>query len=294
MDKEPTICVVIPCFNEESTIGKVIDDFRKELPQAEMIVFDNNSTDRTASIAKSKNATVVRVNRKGKGSVVQAIFAHVQSDIIVLVDGDDTYPVKSVHPMVDCIQKGEADMVVGTRLETPGGNGMRWLHRFGNHLLTGFLNFCFRTKFKDILSGYRVFSKNFVRHIPLITTGFQIETELTLQAIEQRMTIKEIPIGYKERPRGSHSKLHTFYDGYRILLTIAVLLRDHHPLRIFSAVALLMAFLSIGCYLKIANTFGTILAVALLLLSFFMFGIGMVLSSVNTRFRELHILLKRK
>lgn len=288
------IVVAIPCLNEESTIGKVIDDFGRALPGARIVVFDNNSVDNTAAVAEGKNVAVVRVKKPGKGSVVQEIFEKVSEDIVILVDGDDTYPASQAKELIQPLLEFRADMVVGVRLDRHQNNGMRRLNKIGNYLLTTLLNFCFGTQFRDILSGYRAFNRNFIDHIPLLTRGFETETEMTIQALEHGMIIREIPISYKERPDGSRSKLRAFKDGYRILITIAMLLRDHRPLASFSYLALGLLLAGSAVYLLIPPTFGTVLALVFLLLSLLMGTVGLVLNAVNTRFRELHTLLRKR
>ena len=238
------IAIAVPCFNEAPTVGKVVEDFRRELPDAEIVVFDNASTDATGDEAVAAGARVVLEKRPGKGYVMQSIFETVDADVLVVVDGDDTYFAEDVHALLEPVVKDRADMVVGNRLKDASGRALNDLRRFGNHLIIGIMNFVFRTSFKDILSGYRVMNRNFLRSVPLITGGF--ETELTLQALGKGMVIEEIPIRYRERPSGSYSKLSPFGDGYRILITIAMLLRNHRPLYFFSVLAAVLGMIAIG------------------------------------------------
>lgn len=237
------VAVAIPCFNEAPTIAKVISDFRARLPEAEIIVFDNDSTDGSAERARGAGARVVREKRRGKGHVMQAILETVDADACVIVDGDDTYYAEDVEALLAPVLEDRADLVVGDRLGQADSKALSDLHRFGNRVILAMINLVFRTSFRDVLSGYRAVNRNFMRTVPLITGGFETETELTLQALEKGMVIREAPIRYRARPEGSHSKLSPFADGYRILITMAVLLRNHRPLYFFSliAVALLTA-----------------------------------------------------
>jgi len=218
--------VFLPCYNEEQTLAKVIDDFRKYLPEAEIVVYDNNSTDRSTAIAREKNATLYTEKRKGKGNVVKSAFNNLEADIFIMSDADDTYPAEEIKKLIQPVLDGEADMVVGTRLEQAGDKELRRLHQFGNRFIMFILNFVFRAKFKDILSGYRIMTKDFVKNIPLLSEGFEIETELTIQALERGYRVKEIPVAYRERPEGSESKIETFKDGFKIVFTIMSILRD--------------------------------------------------------------------
>ena len=240
------ITVAIPCFNEAPTIAKVVSDFRAQLPEAEVVVFDNASTDESAARAQAAGARVVREKRRGKGFVMQAIAEGVDADACVIVDGDDTYFAEDVHELLRAVREDRADMVVGDRLQGASRSALTDLHRFGNRAILGMINLVFQTRFRDVLSGYRVLNRNFLRSVPLITGGFETETELTLQALEKGMVILEMPVRYRARPAGSVSKLSPFADGYRILITMAVLLRNHRPLYFFSLIALLLLGLDVG------------------------------------------------
>lgn len=232
------LTVAIPCFNEAPTIAKVVADFRAHLPSAEVVVFDNASTDGSAELAAAAGARVVREKRRGKGFVMQAILDHVEGDACVIVDGDNTYFAEDVETLLKPVVEDRADMVVGDRLRDASSDALNDLHRFGNRTILAIINLVFRTRFKDVLSGYRVLNRKFIRSVPLITGGFETETELTLQALEKGMVILEVPVRYRARPTGSFSKLSPFADGYRILITMAVLLRNHRPLYFFSLIAL--------------------------------------------------------
>ena len=240
----PNITVAIPCYNEAPTIAKVVRDFRAQLPDADILVVDNSSTDGSGEAARAAGARVVREKRRGKGFVMQTILESVDADVVVIVDGDDTYYAEDVPALLDPVVHGEADMVVGDRLRDADRTALNDLHRFGNRAILRLINLAFRTSFRDVLSGYRVLNRALVQRVPLIKGGFETETELTLQALENELVIREVPIRYRARPEGSVSKLSAFADGYRILLTIAVLLRNHRPLYFFglpAALALLGA-----------------------------------------------------
>jgi glycosyltransferase involved in cell wall biosynthesis len=293
--------VGIPCFNEEATIGKVVRDFRAALPDQEVVVYDNNSRDKTADEARQAGARVVRVNRQGKGFVIQAMFEQSQADVLMVVDGDDTYEASDVKALIEPILSGEADMTIGTRLHV-GAKEFRAMHHFGNSMLTWILNTLYRRDHKDILSGYRGFSRRFVDAVPLISGGFEIESELLIQALEHDFAVKEMPIHYRNRPPGSESKLNSFRDGYRILLTIISLLRDHRPFLTFSTAALVIFVLgatawTLGFLRAAGNPSLSVFrsgGVVLIMFSFGLLLIGLVLNTVNTRMREMMSLLRRK
>jgi glycosyltransferase involved in cell wall biosynthesis len=293
--------VAIPCYNEDVTIEKVVSEFRAVLPEAEIVVYDNNSEDRTAILAEKAGAKVIRINRQGKGYVVQAIFESSKADIVVMVDGDDTYEAGDVHLLIEPIIAQDADMTIGTRLHS-NPSEFRGIHHLGNRILTSLLNVLFNSKFEDILSGYRAFSRKFIDDIPIISCGFEIESELMIQALEHGMTVKEIPIGFRRRPPGSTSKLSSLRDGYRILLTMIILLRDHKPMLSFSFAGLTV--LLVGVLLWLLGYFHVLtgetarlyrgLGVVLMEVAFGLFLVGLVLNTINTRMRELMSLFRRK
>jgi glycosyltransferase involved in cell wall biosynthesis len=295
------ITVAIPCYNEAPTIAKVVSDFRKELPEAEIVVFDNASTDDSAAHALAAGARVVKEKRRGKGHVMQAILEQVDADCCVIVDGDDTYFAADVHELIRPIAEDRADMVVGDRLHAASREALNDLHRFGNRTILGIINLTFRTSFKDVLSGYRALNRNFMRSVPLITGGFETETELTLQGLERGMVILELPMRYRARPAGSYSKLSPFADGYRILITMAVLLRNHRPLYFFSLIALLLLLFDAGYALAWGAgllpdqgplVHGLLLAaVGSLAAGLVVFGV--ILNAVNAGLRELIALSRR-
>jgi len=295
------ITVAIPCHNEVTTVAKVVQDFRAQLPDADVLVCDNCSTDGTAEAARAAGARVIREKRKGKGFALQAILEHVDSEVCVLVDGDDTYFAEDVHALLEPVLQDRADMVVGERLKAASSEALSQLHRFGNQAILRIINLAFRTSFQDVLSGYRVWNRNFMRSVPLITGGFETETELTLQALEKGMSILELPVRYRARPAGSFSKLSPFADGYRILITMAVLLRNHRPLYFFSLIAL--ALLGLDAAYFGAWAAGVLPAwrplvhglvmVSTLVVAGALMVLGLVLNAVNAGFREIVSLNRR-
>ncbi len=231
----PRIAVLIPCFNEETAVASVIADFQKSLPSAEIFVYDNNSSDRTAALAREAGANVRSERRQGKGHVVRRMFADIDADIYVLVDGDATYDAASAPRMVETLLVDHLDMVVGFRVDQAEA-AYRAGHRTGNRMLTGFLSSVFGQGFQDILSGYRVLSRRFVKSFPVLSDGFEIETELSVHALELALPVAEIETPYRARPEGSFSKLNTWSDGFRILGTIIKLYRSEKPLRFFGLI----------------------------------------------------------
>jgi len=244
------IAVLVPCYNEEAAVATVVSGFRKALPSAQIYVYDNNSTDRTAEIAREAGAEVRSERRQGKGHVVRRMFADVDADVYVLVDGDATYDAPSAPRMIDKLVTEHLDMVVGLRVEGEQA-AYRPGHRTGNWMLTSFMSSVFGQAFKDILSGYRVFSRRFVKSFPVLSDGFEIETELTVHALQLAMPVAEIDIPYYARPEGSFSKLNTWGDGFRILRSIIRLYRSEKPLRFFCAIGAFLALVSIGLAIPI-------------------------------------------
>ncbi|MGK7875790.1 MAG: glycosyltransferase [Xenococcaceae cyanobacterium] len=302
-NKSITIAVAIPCYNEEITIAKVVRDFQAALPKSSIHVFDNNSTDGSAKLAKAAGATVHHVRKRGKGWVMQAIFNKLKADALIVVDGDDTYYAKEASRLLEPILRGEADMVVGNRRQKITSKSMRKLHQMGNYLIVKAINLMFDSAYQDILSGYRAFSRNFVESVPILTPGFETETELTLRALVEEMDVVEVPISYQSRPAGSYSKLQSFQDGYRIMLTSAILLRDLYPLRLFGmtsficlSIVLMAGTLRFLIFIGIPTLSTSLLTGLILLfapLSLLTFGIGIILNAINTRFREMNQLLRR-
>src|ERR1700710_1218339 len=251
---QPRIAVLVPCFNEEAAVATVVADFRKSLPSAEIYVYDNNSSDRTRAIAVEAGAEVRSERRKGKGHVVRRMFADIDADIYVLVDGDATYDAASAPRMIEALMSDHLDMVVGFRVDQSEA-AYRPGHRAGNWLLTSFLSSVFGHAFGDILSGYRVFSRRFVKSFPVLSDGFEIETELSVHALELALPVAEIETPYCARPEGSFSKLNTWRDGFRILGTIIKLYRSEKPLRFFGLIGGLLALLSVDLSIPLIITY---------------------------------------
>lgn len=239
------IVVLIPCYNEELTIEKVVTDFKRELPDADIYVYDNNSKDKTSQIAKEAGAVVVPEYRQGKGNVVRSMFRDIDADIYVMVDGDDTYPADEVHKLVEAVQDGN-DMVIGDRLSsTYFTENKRPFHNTGNSVVRYMINLIFKSDIKDVMTGYRAFSKRFVKTVAIMSPGFQIETELTATSLQYRYNVKSIPIAYRDRPEGSSSKLNTFNDGFKVIMTLFDLAKDYRPLLFFGALALVFFVLGL-------------------------------------------------
>src|SRR5947209_2058784 len=293
------IAVLLPCHNEEAAVAEVVGAFRAALPGAAIYVYDNNSTDRTIDIAQAAGAVVRQERHQGKGYVVRRMFADVDADIYVLADGDATYDAPSAPAMIARLIEEKLDMVVGARVhreETAYRRG----HQTGNRLLTGFVANIFGQSFSDMLSGYRVFSRRFVKSFPVLSGGFEIETELTIHALELELPVAEIDTPYYARPEGSASKLNTWSDGFRILRSIFQIYRSERPLAFFSMIAAALAFLSIGLAIPIVITFiqegivprfpTAILATGLMLGALLAFASGIVLDTVTRGRREVKLL----
>ena len=299
-----SVAVIIPCYNEELTIGNVIRDVKNNMPQAAIYVFDNNSTDRTAEIAGTSGATVIKEKRQGKGFVVQSMFNKVDADIYVMVDGDDTYDISRVQDMIALVLEDRADMVVGNRLKTYTNKAFRPLHTFGNRLVRFLINKLFGAGLKDIMSGFRVMSRSFVKNINLTASGFEVETEMSIKALKYGYVVKEMDINYRERPAGSHSKLNTVTDGILVLKTIFMIFKDYKPLLFFSVssvILLLISLLSgsivIGEFLEtryITHVPLAIFASGSLILSIIVFVTGIILDSANRRFDEIYNFIRNK
>ena len=293
------IAVLVPCFNEEAAVAKVIADFRKALPAAEIFVYDNNSVDRTVARAREAGAEVRSERRQGKGHVVRRMFADVDADIYVLVDGDATYDAASAPRMIDALLSNHLDMVVGLRVDQVQA-AYRPGHRTGNWMLTSFLSVIFGEAFKDILSGYRVFSRRFVKSFPVLSDGFEIETELSVHALELALPVAELETPYYARPEGSFSKLSTWRDGFRILGTILKLYRSEKPLRFFTAIGIFLTLVSIGLAFPIVVTYleegivprlpTAVLSMGLMIVAGLSVSSGLVLDTVTRGRREMKLL----
>jgi glycosyltransferase involved in cell wall biosynthesis len=290
------VAVLIPCFNEEAAIARVVVDFRAALPGATIHVYDNNSTDRTVEVAQAAGAVVGSESAQGKGHVVRRMFADIDADLYVMVDGDATYDAASAPALVELLRRRQLDMVVGCRVETATG-AYRPGHRFGNRLLTGAVRLLFGQRFTDILSGYRVFSRRFVKSFPALSRGFEIETELTVHALELAMPVAELPTPYGARPEGSASKLRTYADGWRILRLIASLYRNEKPLQFFSVLSTLLALAALGLSVPIFVTYfrtglvprfpTAILVTGMMVVSALGYACGLVLDTVTRGRKEL-------
>ncbi len=242
------VAVLIPCYNEELTIEKVVKDFKRELPDAEIYVYNNNSKDKSVEILdKIKGINVVNEYKQGKGNVVRSQFRDIDADIYVMVDADDTYPAEAVHDLIKEVREGRADMCIGDRLSngTYKQENKRHFHEFGNNLVRASINLLFKTKLKDIMTGYRVFNKRFVKNMPVLSPKFEIETEMSLYALDKKYVIKEIPIDYRDRPDGSSSKLNTVGDGIKVVKTIIRMFKDYRPLAFFGIIALIFIILGL-------------------------------------------------
>ncbi len=296
MDRQ-RVAVLIPCYNEQLTVGQVVRDFRAELPRADIYVFDNNSEDRTVEMAREAGAHVFFERRQGKGYVVQRMFTDVEADVYVMVDGDGTYPAAYVHNLIAPVLSGEADMVVGSRLADESDSQFKMLNRLGNRLFLTAINIIFKTRLSDILSGYRAFSRHFVKNIPLFGGGFETETELTIKALGRGYQIIEFPVDLQQRPAGSFSKIRIGHDGLMILNTILALFRDYKPLTFFGAVGLflllsgfvpgivvIVEFIKTGLVARLPSA---VLAVGLILSGLLSVSVGLVLHTITRRFQEL-------
>ena len=287
---DPVVAILIPCHNEEAAIRKVILDFRDVLPQASIFVYDNNSTDRTGEIALRAGAVVRRETLQGKGNVVRRMFADIEADVFVLVDGDDTYDAASAPALVDLLITQSLDMVTGCRVATSEA-AYRAGHQLGNVALTGLVAWIFGNRVTDMLSGYRVFSRRFVKSFPALTTGFETETEFTVHALQLRMPMAEVLTPYRDRPAGSASKLRTYSDGWRILRTIVALVEKEKPLLFFALASLMLASLSMALAVPIVHTYfatglvprlpTAVLSMGIMLLSCLSLVCGLVLETVT-------------
>lgn len=300
--KKISMAVLIPCYNEEITIGQVVRQFRQQLPDAEIYVFDNNSTDQTVEQARQSGAIVMHERRQGKGFVVQSMFREVDADVYVMVDGDGTYCTADVRKLIAPILSNDADMVVGSRLHSESQSNFRVLNRLGNRLFLYVLKSAFNVKITDMLSGYRAFNRRFVKGLPLFGGGFETETELTIKALDRGYRVVEIPINLSARPEGSFSKIRLVHDGVRILSTILALFRDYKPLTFFGAVGLLLLFVALfpGTlvvldYLRtglMSRVLSAALACILGLTGMLTLTVGLILHTITRRAQEIEHQLK--
>ncbi len=244
--KDKKIVVLIPCYNESKTVEKVVKDYKKVLPEADIYVYDNNSTDGTDEIARKAGAIVKYEYKQGKGNVIRSMFKEIDADCYLMIDGDDTYPAENAREMCNLILEGKADMVIGDRLSsTYFTENKRPFHNFGNKLVRGLINKLFKSNVRDIMTGYRAFSYDFVKTFPVLSKGFEIETEMTIHALDKNFLLKEVAVGYRDRPAGSVSKLNTYSDGLRVLKTIARLFKEYKPTLFFSFVSLIFLIIAL-------------------------------------------------
>ena len=292
------IAVLIPCYNEELTVEKTVSDFKRVLPNADIYVYNNNSKDRTKELALKAGAIVKDEYRQGKGAVVRSMFRDIDADVYVMVDGDDTYPAEEVEGLITPVLEGKADMVIGDRLSsTYYTENNRPFHNFGNSLVKGLINFLFKSDLNDIMTGYRSFSKKFVKCMPVMSDGFQIETEMTIFALTNNMQVVNVPITYRDRPEGSESKLNTFSDGFKVLLTLFNLFKDNRPFLFFGSISIVIFIIGLLIGIPVIDEFiktayitkvpSAILAAALMLNAFLMFSVGIILDAIKNEKRYL-------
>lgn len=253
------IAVLIPCWNEALTIRKVVTDFKRELPEAVIYVYDNNSTDDTAAIAREAGAVVRKEYRQGKGNVIRSMFRDIDAECYIMTDGDDTYPAECAREMADMVLSGQADMVVGDRLSSSYfEENKRPFHNSGNVVVRRFINMFWGKNshdIKDVMTGYRAFSTMFVKTFPILSKGFEIETEMTIHALDKNLLIRNLPVSYRDRPEGSVSKLYTFRDGTRVLRTIFLLYKDYRPLRFFTMASLILALIALLLFIPVFHEY---------------------------------------
>ncbi|MBQ3450975.1 MAG: glycosyltransferase [Selenomonadaceae bacterium] len=304
------IAVLIPCYNESQTIAKVVRDYRQALPDAKIYVYDNNSTDGTDDIARKAGAIVRYEYRQGKGNVIRTMFRDIDADCYLMIDGDDTYPAENAREMCDLILSGAADMVIGDRLSsTYFTENKRPFHNVGNVMVRKFINMFWRPKnpILDVMTGYRAFSPLFVKSFPVLSKGFEIETEMTIHALDKNFLLKSVPVNYRDRPEGSESKLNTYVDGAKVIMTIFNLYRDYKPLQFFGVIALLLAIISLIMFLPVfydylqtslVPRFPTLIVSGFLMLaSLLSFACGLILDTIaknNRKTFELHMNLIRE
>ncbi|MCR5833224.1 MAG: glycosyltransferase family 2 protein [Selenomonadaceae bacterium] len=303
------IAVLIPCYNESRTIEKVVRDYRQALPEATIYVYDNNSSDDTDKIARAAGAIVRYEHRQGKGNVIRTMFRDIDADCYLMIDGDDTYPAENAREMCDLVLSGKADMVIGDRLSsTYFTENKRPFHNVGNVMVRKFINLFWRPKtpILDVMTGYRAFSPMFVKSFPVLSQGFEIETEMTIHALDKNLALQSLPVSYRDRPAGSESKLNTYVDGAKVIMTIFNLYRDYKPLQFFGVIALILALISLGMfcpvlfdYLKTSTVprFPTLIVSGFMMLaSLLSFACGLILDTIakgNRKNFELYMNLVR-
>jgi len=306
------IAVLIPCYNESKTIQKVIEEYREALPEADIYVYDNNSTDGTDELARSastgKGTGKIHVKyeyRQGKGNVIRSMFRDIDADCYLIIDGDDTYPVENAREMCDLVLHKGVDMVIGDRLSsTYATENKRPFHNFGNLLVRTLINKIFRSNVHDIMTGYRAFSKSFVKNFPVLSKGFEIETEMTIHALDKNFLLQAVPVSYRDRPEGSVSKLNTYSDGFKVILTVFRLFRDYQPLYFFSVCASFFVLLSIILFVPIfieyfetglVPRFPTLfISCTLLIIALLLWICGLILEVVVKKHKQLYELMMNK
>ena len=278
MDK---MAVLIPCYNESLTIEKVVSDYKEALPEATIYVYDNNSSDHTDELARKAGAKVVYEYRQGKGNVIRSMFRDIDAECYLMIDGDDTYPAENAREMVDLVLNKGVDMVIGDRLSsTYFTENKRPFHNMGNRIVRGLINHLFHSNVKDIMTGYRAFSRLFVKSFPVLSKGFEIETEMTIHALDKNFLLEEIPVTYRDRPEGSESKLNTVSDGMKVLKTIASLFRDYKPLLFFSCASIICLLLGIGFFVPVFVSYiytGLVEKIPTIIVSGVVFTVGILL-----------------
>ena len=302
------IAVLIPCYNESKTIAKVVKDYKEALPEADIYVYDNNSTDKTSDVAEEHGAVVRKEYRQGKGNVVRTMFRDIDAECYIMIDGDDTYPADKAKEMCSAVMEEGVDMVIGDRLSaTYFIENDRRFHNFGNRFVRSLINNIFNSDVKDIMTGYRAFSRMFVKNIPILANGFEIETEMTIHALDKNYIIKEIPIDYRRRPEGSFSKLDTISDGYKVVKTVFQLFRDYKPYIFFTSISVVLGVIAVLFMLPViieywhtglVPRFPTLIVCCfVMLLAILLFISGVILEVMTKKHRQLYELLvirKRK
>lgn len=305
MEKNKTIAVLIPCYNESATIEKVVTDYKGVLPEADIYVYDNNSKDNTDEIARKAGAIVKYERRQGKGNVIRSMFRDIDADCYLMIDGDDTYPKENAREMVNLVLENGVDMVIGDRLScTYFKENKRPFHNIGNTLVRALINQIFNSNVKDVMTGYRAFSRPFVKHFPVLSKGFEIETEMTIHALDKNFNIQEVPVQYRDRPEGSISKLNTYSDGVKVLVTIARLFRDYKPFTFFSIIAVTLLLVALALFVPVfieylytglVPRFPTLIVSGMLsIIGLLFFFCGLILEVITKKHRQLFEILMNK
>lgn len=292
------IAVLIPCYNESVTIKKVVEDYKKALPEADIYVYDNNSTDKTDEIARQAGAIVRYEYRQGKGNVIRSMFREIDADCYLMIDGDDTYPAENAREMVNLVLDKGVDMVIGDRLSsTYFTENKRPFHNTGNRTVRFLINKLFKSNIRDIMTGYRAFSKRFVKSFPVLSKGFEIETEMSIHALDKNFLLQEIPVTYRDRPEGSSSKLNTISDGLKVLKTIATLFKEYKPYTFFSMISVVLWIISLILFIPAFAGFvktgmvlrfpSVIVAVAIAIMGLLLWVCGIILEVIAKKHKQL-------